>query len=60
MALSDKQKLELLFLRVSAIEKHLEDTTEAFAGGMENFVVANTTDEDIKAEVTKIRPVKEK
>lgn len=58
MALSDKQKLELLFLRVGALEQAMEQITGAYSGLMLNHVENNSSDTDIKDEADKIKPKK--
>lgn len=60
MALTDKQKLELLFLRVAALEDALEVMTGAYSGHMVNHVEKNSTDDSIKAEAEAIKPKKVK
>lgn len=56
--ITDKQKLELLFLRVSALEKAIEDMTGAYSGHMLNTIEAGTADAAIIAEAEKIKPKK--
>jgi hypothetical protein len=58
MALSDKQKLDLLFLRVDALEQAIEEMTGAYSGLMLNHVEKNSTDTTIKDEADKIKPKK--
>lgn len=58
MAFSDKQKLDLLFLRVEALEQAIEQMTGAYSGLMLNHVEKNSTDTAIKDEADKIKPKK--
>lgn len=60
MTLTNAQKSALLELRVSAIEKMLEEMTGAYSGLLLNHVEQNTTDAAIIAESDKIKPVKVK